>query len=93
VQVHVDASKARQSMLRACMDLGRLEMKAQDFGAAKAVLFGALEVAKDKEGADSEATGARGCLPASGLPACVCGSPSLCDSCVASVGLAQGRAQ
>ena len=44
-------------MLRACMDLGRLEMRAKDFAVAQRVLEGALEVAKDKEGDDSEATG------------------------------------
>lgn len=59
VQTHVDASRARAAMLRASMDLGRLEMRAKDFGAAQGVLEAALAVAKDKEGEESEAAGAR----------------------------------
>jgi hypothetical protein len=52
-------------MLRACIDLGRLEMKAKDFDASKAVLSEALAEATAKAGEDSqEAGGWRGaCAP------------------------------
>lgn len=45
MQTFVDASKAHQAMLRACIDLGRLEMKAKEFEASKQVgarLFSSL---------------------------------------------------
>jgi hypothetical protein len=58
--MHIDASKAHQAMLRACIDLGRLEMKAKDFAASKAVLSEALAEATAKAGEDSQEAGGRG---------------------------------
>jgi hypothetical protein len=60
VQTHVDASKAQQAMLRACIDLGRLEMKAKEFDASKAVLTEALGAAREKAGEESQEAGERG---------------------------------
>jgi hypothetical protein len=58
-------------MLRACIDLGRLEMKAKEFGAAKAVLGEALAEATAKKGDDSQEAGGWVCL-------CVCVCVCVC---------------
>lgn len=59
-QTHVDASKALQALLRTSVELGRLEIKARQFDAARGVLGEALAAAQDKMGDDSQEAGEGG---------------------------------